>query len=153
MDDAGIAWRWYSGGWTDAIHGKPDKTFQFHHQPLAYYAKYAPFQDDGKTLNPQTTGPTARLQDQSQFYIDLALGKLPAVSFIVPIGKLNEHPGYTSLLPGQQHVADIVHAVQNSPLWPRTAIIITYDDHGGRWDHVPPPKRDEWGPAAACRRS
>jgi phospholipase C len=148
LDVGGVTWRWYSGGWSDAIHGKPDKLFQFHHQPLGYFAKYAPFQDDGKTLNPQTTGPSARMQDQSQFYIDLAQGRLPAVSFIVPLGEFNEHPGYTGLLPGQQHVADIVHAVQNSPLWRRTAIIITYDDAGGRWDHVPPPKRDQWGPGS-----
>ena len=89
------------------------------------------------------------MQDETQFYVDLAEGKLPAVSFIKPIGEFNEHPGYASLLPGQQHVADIVHAVQNSPLWRHTAIIITYDEHGGRWDHVPPPRRDKWGPG--CR--
>ena len=149
LDDAGISWRWYSGGWADAVAGKPAENFQFHHQPFAYYAKYAPLQDDGKTLNPQTTGPAAHLQDEAQFYIDLATGKLPAVSFIKPIGELNEHPEYASVLPGQQHVADIVHAVQNSRFWPRTAIIITYDENGGRWDHVPPPRRDRWGPG--CR--
>ena len=43
-------------------------------------------------------------------------------------------------------VADLVGAIQNSPLWADTAIIITYDEHGGRWDHVPPPSVDRWGP-------
>src|SRR5208282_4585317 len=104
LDEAGIAWRWYSGGWTEALAAKPGKNFQFHHQPLAYYAKYAPFLDDGKTLNPHTTGPAAPLQDESQFFIDLAQGNLPAVSVVKPIGELNEHPGYSTLLPGQQHV-------------------------------------------------
>src|SRR5260370_26743299 len=33
-----------------------------------------------------------------------------------------------------------------SPYWPGTAIIITYDENGGRWDHVPPPRTDRWGP-------
>ena len=57
LDEAGVAWRWYSGGWADALAGKADKTFQFDRQPLAYYARYAPFQEGGTTLNPRTTGP------------------------------------------------------------------------------------------------
>jgi phospholipase C len=48
-------------------------------------------------------------------------------------------------LQGQQHVADIVQAVQNSSAWADSAIIVTYDEHGGRWDHVAPPALDRWG--------
>jgi acid phosphatase len=47
---------------------------------------------------------------------------------------------------GQQHVAELVRAVQASPAWRDTAIVITYDDHGGYWDHVAPPVVDRWGP-------
>ena len=62
------------------------------------------------------------------------------------IGADNEHPGYASLARGQQHVADIVRAIQQSPLWSDTAIIIAYDENGGRWDHVVPPvRKDGWG--------
>ncbi len=39
-------------------------------------------------------------------------------------------------------------AVRNSPYWDDTAIIITYDEHGGRWDHVAPPVEDRWGPGS-----
>ncbi len=145
LDAAGVSWRWYAGGWNDAVEGKPGKFFQYHHQPFAYFAKYAPFHDDG-TLNAKRVGPAARLQDESQFYADLGAGKLPQVSFIKFSGEFNEHPGYASVLPGQQHVADIVHAVQNGPLWAHAAIVILYDENGGRWDHVPPPQRDAWGP-------
>jgi phospholipase C len=43
-------------------------------------------------------------------------------------------------------VADVVNAVQNSNIWNSCAIIVTYDENGGRWDHVPPPVRsDHWG--------
>ena len=73
-------------------------------------------------------------------------GKLPAVTFIKPLGPDNEHPGYATLLTGQQHVADLVSTIQNSAYWADTAIIITYDEHGGRWDHVAPPVIDRWGP-------
>jgi phospholipase C len=147
LDAAGISWNWFSGGWSNALAGHPDPLFQFHHQPFAYYANYAPFNADG-TPNPLTDSllnPNAHLQDETQFFTEAANGTLPAVSFIKPLGPDNEHPGYTDLLTGQQHVADIVHAVQNGPDWGHTAIIITYDENGGRWDQVSPPTRDQWG--------
>jgi len=68
------------------------------------------------------------------------------VSFVKPLGPDNEHPGYADLLRGERHVADLVRAVANSPAWPGTVIIVTYDEHGGRWDHVAPPVVDRWGP-------
>ncbi|TMH08279.1 MAG: hypothetical protein E6H65_17695, partial [Betaproteobacteria bacterium] len=43
-------------------------------------------------------------------------------------------------------VADLVKAVQDSAIWKDSVIIITYDEAGGRWDHVPPPSGDRWGP-------
>ena len=68
------------------------------------------------------------------------------MSFIKFAGIDNEHPGYTDVVRGQQHVADIVNAVRNSNIWNKCAIIVTYDENGGRWDHVAPPVRsDGWG--------
>jgi acid phosphatase len=82
---------------------------------------------------------TAALQSRSA-------DRFPAVVFIKFAGIDNEHPGYTDVVRGQQHVADIVHAVQNSRIWKDTAIIVTYDENGGRWDHIAPPVRaDGWG--------
>jgi phospholipase C len=150
LDQAGVDWKWYSGGWDNALAGSPsnpanggktpandpaDPLFQWHHQPLAYYDNFAPWLPNGQR-NPLSA---AHLQDELNFFQDLAAGDLPAVSFIKPLGPDNEHPGYTDLLRGQQHVADIVHAIQNSPDWAHTAIIITYDENGGRWDHVSAP--------------
>jgi phospholipase C len=136
LTDQNVTWAWYSGGWDTAILGHPDPLFQFHHQPFAYFANYA----EG------TPGRAEHLRDEQTFYTDVAGGKLPAVSFIKPLGPDNEHPGYATLQAGQQHVADLVSAIQNSGYWNDTAIIITYDEHGGRWDHVPPPAIDRWGP-------
>jgi phospholipase C len=136
LNDAGVSWAWYSGGWDNAILGHPDPLFQFHHQPFAFYANYA---DD-------TPGRATHLKDESDYYTDILSGQLPAVTFIKPLGPNNEHPGYATLLNGQTHVADLVAAIQNSKYWNDTAIIITYDEHGGRWDHVPPPPEDKWGP-------
>ena len=158
LDDAGIDWRWYSGGWDDALANNETankELFQFHHQPFAYYTKYAPFlvaptmnysAANPPQLNPATTGPNAHLQDEKNFLQDVACGNLPPVSFVKPIGKNNEHPGYADVVTGQQHVADLVTAVQNSKIWRDCVIIITYDENGGRWDHVVPPVRaDRWG--------
>ena len=159
LDDARISWKWYAGGWNAALQNNtqaandPNIIFQFHHQPFAYFTKYAPFLDAPNAnytttppLNPDTTGPNAHLQDETQFLTDLQHNKLPAVSFIKFAGIDNEHPGYTDVVTGQQHVADIVAAVQNSNIWNTCAIIVTYDENGGRWDHVVPPVRsDGWG--------
>ncbi len=115
------------------------RTFQFHHQPFAYFANYA----DG------TPGRAAHLADETAFLADLKGGSLPAVAFVKPIGENNEHPGYASLLAGQRHVAGLVEAIQASPYWGTTAIVVTYDENGGRWDHVAPPApEDRWGPGS-----
>jgi len=41
---------------------------------------------------------------------------------------------------------EVIEKIRKSPLWRSTAIIVTYDENGGFWDHVPPPKEDRWGP-------
>src|SRR5262249_4518126 len=103
---------------------------------------FAPWLPDGER-NPLSAD---HLQDELNFFQDLSRGNLPAVSFIKPLGPDNEHPRYAGLLQGQQHVAAIVHAIQNSSAWAHTAIIITYDQNGGRWDHVSPPDSNGiWG--------
>jgi phospholipase C len=159
LDDAGINWRYYAGGYNAALQNNvqaandPNIIYQFHHQPFAYCTKYAPFLTAPTTdytspppLNPATTGPNAHLQDETQFFVDLQHNRVPSVVFIKFAGRDTEHPGYTDEVRGQQHVADLVRAIQNSDIWEETAIIITYDENGGRWDHVVPPVRnDGWG--------
>jgi phospholipase C len=136
MNTANVSWAWYSGGWNNAVAGHPDSLFQFHHQPFAYYANYA----DG------TPGRAAHLKDETDFMTAAQNGTLPAVSFVKPLGEDNEHPGYTDILTGENHAEALINAVRNGPNWNDCVIIITYDEHGGQWDHVAPPKVDKWGP-------
>jgi len=136
LSEAGVSWAWYSGGWRDALAGRPDPLFQFHHQPFAFFANYA----DGMAAKAQ------HLRDEEDFFRDLAAGRLPAVSFIKPVGADNEHPSYTNPLRGQAHADKIVRAIMNSPVWSDVLIIAAYDENGGRWDHVAPPVVDRWGP-------
>ncbi len=136
LSDKGISWAWYAGGWNDALAGHPDPNYQFHHQPFVYFAKYG----DG------TAAKKEHLKDESNFMQALTGPALPQVSFIKMIGEDDEHPQYAALLRGQQHVADVVSAIQHSAYWKDSMVIITYDEHGGRWDHVAPPHGDRWGP-------
>jgi len=136
LDERGIPWAWYAGGWRDALAGHPDPLFQYHHHPFSYFARYG----DG------TPGRREHLKDEQEFFADLQDGTLPAVAYVKPLGPDNEHPGYADLLRGQQHVLELVAAVMRSPYWKDTAIVITYDENGGRWDHVAPPVVDRWGP-------
>jgi phospholipase C len=138
LSEKGISWAWYAGGWNDALAGHPAPTYQFHHQPFMYFANYA----DG------TAAKAEHLKDEADFLAAIAAGRLPAVAFVKPLGIDNEHPGYTDLITGENHVKALVDAIRNSPAWHHTAIIITYDENGGFWDHVGPPVVDRWGPGS-----
>jgi phospholipase C len=138
LSEKGVSWAWYSGGWNDALAGHPHPVFQYHHQPFAYFAAYA----DG------TEAKKKHLLDEDEFWKAVKEGNLPAVSFVKPIGPLNEHPGYADLMSGQEHIAKMIEALMASPQWKSTAIIVTYDENGGRWDHVAPPVVDRWGPGS-----
>ena len=131
-----VSWAWYAGGWNAAESGHPDPLFQYHHQPFNYFYKY----------RPGTAARAQHLLDETAFVAAAQAGSLPAVSFVKPIGQNNEHPGYTDLMTGELHTLDLVNAVMSGPDWKSTAIVITYDEMGGFWDHAAPPAGDQWGP-------
>jgi len=88
----------------------------------------------------------AHLKDYDDFIAAAAAGKLPAVSFYKPIGVNNQHAGYASVAVGDQHIADTIAKLQASPQWAHMLVVVTYDENGGFWDHVAPPKGDLVGP-------
>ncbi|TIV91800.1 MAG: acid phosphatase, partial [Mesorhizobium sp.] len=114
--------------------------FQFHHQPFNYFAAYAP----------GTPARAEHIKDGGlggeEFIKAIDDGKLPQVSFYKPQGNLNEHAGYADVTSGDQHLADIVSHLEKSPQWAHMLVVVTYDENGGFWDHVAPPKADRWGP-------
>ena len=71
---------------------------------------------------------------------DISNNQLPAVSWVIPTAANSDHAGGVKTTGGPSWVASIVNALGNSPYWSDTAIIITWDDWGGWYDHVPPPK-------------
>jgi acid phosphatase len=129
----------------------PDNLFQYHHQPFNYFAAFS-------TLTPGgLANRAAHLRDEQEF-IHLAQSStsacnLNAVSFVKPIGEENEHPGYASEPNGSDHLVDLLQSIENSACAKDTMVIVTYDEYGGQWDHVPPPGQggtpgphDQWGP-------
>jgi phospholipase C len=86
--------------------------------------------------------------DNTQVLTDISSGQLPAVSWVIPTGQASDHPGNNNGT-GPSWVASIVNAIGGSSYWSNTAVIITWDDWGGWYDHVPPPKviedRTSWG--------
>jgi acid phosphatase len=178
LNSAGIDWAWYSGGWSNASGERgapgwsngagercedpramrdanfpycPDVLFQFHHQPLNYFAAF----DPGTTAG--AANRAAHLRDEAEF-LALARGSrracaLKPVSFVKPIGAENEHPGYASEARGSDHLVELLKLIAASACARDTLVIVTYDEFGGQWDHVAPPGQgnergphDQWGP-------
>ncbi len=135
LTEKGTSWAWYAGGYNDAVAGHPDKLFEVHHQPFMYFQNYAP-----------GTPGASHLRDEADFIKAITTGTLPAVSFWKPIGEDDEHPGYSNLQRGELHAGEMLKQIENSTAWAHTLVIVTYDENGGEWDHVPPPRSDRWGP-------
>jgi phospholipase C len=84
------------------------------------------------------------IQSMSNFYGAAKRGSLPAVAWVVPSGDVSEHPT-ARVSDGVAYVTSVVNAVMRSPDWKSTAIFLTWDDWGGFYDNVAPPKVDENG--------
>jgi len=131
-----LSWAWYSGGFAAAMAGRNEGNFQYHHQPFAYFASTA----EG------TKAKALHLKDEAALFASVAKGRLERVVFYKPVGDENEHPGYADVASGDAKAARLIEAIRKSSLWKDAAIIVTYDENGGFWDHVAPPKADRWGP-------
>src|SRR5215475_14250 len=85
--------------------------------------------------------PEANFGKFADFQADAAAGRLPAYSFLEPSWSStgnSEHPNYDVAL-GEALILQVYRAVRSGPGWNSTLLVITYDEHGGCYDHVPPP--------------
>ena len=150
----GVTWAWYSGAWDAALADgmqPPDAPrkvmatradgapyFVTHHQPFNYFKRFAP----------GTPDRAEHLKDYKDLVAAIDDGSLPQVVFYKPQGTLNEHPGYADVWSGDAHLDQLLNRIKASKLWQSSVVIVTYDENGGFWDHVAPPKADRWGPGS-----
>jgi len=145
LSEKGVSWAWYSGAWhatLDGNRGKPVPNFQFHHQPFNYFVNFAPG-TEMRAMHIKDGG-----MNGTAFIEAIDAGVLPQVTFYKPQGNLNEHAGYASIEAGDKHIADVIAHLEKSKQWPHMLVLVTYDENGGFWDHVAPPKADRWGPGS-----
>jgi acid phosphatase len=149
LSKKGVSWAWYAGAWQAALDDKgggSKPNFQAHHQPFNYFRNYAP----------GTAARERHLRDgglgdspiSNRFLADVVAGKLPAVSFYKPQGNLNLHAGYSDIESGDQHIVNVLEHLKHSPQWQNMVVVVTFDENGGWWDHVAPPRGDRWGPGS-----
>jgi phospholipase C len=126
LEEAGVTWKIYNLiGIDDILTGETDNTAVF----------WSRWGHDPRTFATQ--------QDYLQ---DCVAGTLPAVSWVIGSSRdeLDEHaPADVSI--GMRRQQQLIEALRASPLYPRSAFLLTYDEHGGFLDHVPPPRLDAFG--------
>ncbi len=111
-----------------------------HHQPFQYYAS---------TRNPNHTRPASvkvigtsndgganHQYDSHDFFDALLVGNLPSVTYLKAPKFQNAHPSNSDPLDEQTFVVSVINALQNSPFWASTAVIVAYDDSDGWYDHA-----------------
>jgi len=133
LDAANVSWRWYAAGWAGGAEAVA-KGLVPHHNPFQYM-KAIMESRDGR----------AKIQDASAFERALADGTLPAVAFVKPHWADNAHANWSTVGAGDRLIGRMVEAVMASRYWPKAAIVVTYDEGGGWFDHVRPPTVDRFG--------
>ncbi|HEV8672762.1 MAG TPA: alkaline phosphatase family protein [Methylomirabilota bacterium] len=138
LSAAGVTWAWYHEGWAG---GNPtvrgNAGYIPHHNPFVYFKQVM-----------ENPAMLAHLQDLSDFHRALAERTLPRVAFVKANGPHNGHGGYSTVTAGDRWVGETVSAIMRSAYWPRVAIVLTYDEGGGWFDHVSPPVVDYFGPGS-----
>jgi len=125
LEAAGVSWKVYNIGWDSVPYGNTDNVFVF-------WKRWAKDQ--------RTRG------SKGGFLNDLDRGRLPQVSFIVPsyARGWDEHPP-ADVSVGMGIQQELITALQGSSAWDSSAYVLTYDEHGGYFDHVRPPVLDAYG--------
>jgi phospholipase C len=147
LSERGIDWAWYSEGWNLALDQQrtpeqerqlADMLFAYHHQPFAYFRRFDPSTASGRADRRR------HLRDAHDFEVDVRSGQLPPVAFYKPADINSEHPGLGSVAAGDAVIGRLRAMLDNSVIRNSYALIITYDEFGGFFDHVSPPS----GPSA-----
>jgi phospholipase C len=148
-----ITWGWFQGGFKPSsvvngvavcgtthtnVAGATVTDYIPHHEPFQYYTS---------TANPHHLPPSSvdligqtdqanHQYDLSDFWAAVNAGHMPAVSFLKAAAYQDGHAGYSDPLDEQTFLVDTINALQKTPAWGSTAVVIAYDDSDGWYDHV-----------------
>jgi phospholipase C len=120
------------------------------HVSWAYYAGSHSFTNGWNPLPSSTTyvktnPDKGQLKETNTFPIDISGRNFPSVAWIMPeTDALSEHPPY-NITAGQDYVVKEINDIMKSQYWSSSAIILTWDDYGGWYDHATPPQLDQYG--------
>jgi phospholipase C len=132
----GVSWKFYIENYQPEITyqnpGEENISAQISWAPVLSFERFVE--------NHELAG---HIVDLDQYYLDLEKGTLPAVSYIVTRGSSEHPPG--DPINGQGLIREMVTALMQSTAWESSAFMVSYDDWGGWYDHVPPPSVDEFG--------
>jgi phospholipase C len=161
LNDANVTWGWFQGGFTPNVtaansptglaqctsstanvNGTAAEDYSPHHNPFEYYQS---------TSNPHHLPPTPGVQigakddsganheyDLSVFNDAVKTGDIPSVSYLKAPEAQDGHASYSDPLDEQKFLVTEINAIEQSPTWSSTAIVISYDDSDGWYDHVAP---------------
>jgi phospholipase C len=164
LTEADVTWGWFQGGFATAADGSCASSHPLEAfdravgvdpatDPLRfqdYVPHHNPFQYFASTANPRHLPPTSvemvgktdranHLYDLSWFWKAADAGNLPAVSFLKAPAYQNGHPGNSDPLDEQVFIVTTLNRLQQLPEWRSMAVVITWDDSDGWYDHVMPP--------------
>jgi phospholipase C len=159
LNAKGVTWGWFQGGFAPTGHDAQGRAVcGAHHAGLAgddavqtvgdYIPHHEPFQYFASTQNlkhvlpkdPALIGTSLdganHQYDLSAFWTAFNEGRLPSVSYLKAPAWADGHPGYSDPIDEQTFLVNVINAVENSPYWRDTAVIIAYDDSDGWYDHA-----------------
>ncbi|QPZ92798.1 phospholipase C [Thioclava electrotropha] len=152
-----VTWGWFEGGFDltavngngttgcdrsslSQVTGETSKDYIPHHEPFQYYKSTQNLDHTRPSsvdaIGTSDDGGANHQYDSKDFYAALKNGNLPAVTFLKASAYQDGHAGYSDPLDGQEFIVNAVNALQQSKDWKDTAIVVTYDDSDGWYDHA-----------------
>jgi phospholipase C len=152
LNKQNITWGWFQGGFKPSSVTNGTATCATAHQNIAgatvtdYIPHHEPFQYYTSTANPHHLPPSSvdmigqtdqanHQYDLSDFWAAVDNGNMPAVSFLKAAAYQDGHAGYSDPLDEQTFLVNTINALEKTPEWHNTAVVIAYDDSDGWYDH------------------
>ncbi|MDT8069666.1 MAG: alkaline phosphatase family protein [Terriglobia bacterium] len=152
LNERNVTWGWFEGGFKPTSYSSGVAVCGTSHTGVAgssidYIPHHEPFQYFASTANPHHLPPTSvamighsdqanHQYDLSDFWAAADAGNLPAVSYLKAPAYQDGHAGYSDPLDEQNFIVETINHLQRLPQWNSTAVIISYDDSDGWYDHV-----------------